>query len=245
MTKPVVSIIIATFNAGQTLRVALDSVLEQSFKDWECLVIDGASRDDTVHIIEEYENKDARFRHISEPDHGIYDAFNKGWRLAQGEWIHYLGSDDRLTKDSFVALIAAADEQSDVLYGNCYIIHVDGSISINKQKGTKGCHQAKITRRSAIEQMGGFDESFRIVADADLIFRQIRQGMTFKYVDTNVAYFSMDGTSQKLSTLLKRSHEIYRLYSNYVPCPRYHFIVFFLHSLASLVKRQLTKRFFL
>ena len=100
-----VSIIIATYNSGKTLRRALDSVLNQSYQDWECIVVDGASKDNTIAIVKEYVKKDSRFRYISEPDHGIYDAFNKGWKMAKGEWVMYLGSDDEYTKDGIKALL--------------------------------------------------------------------------------------------------------------------------------------------
>ena len=90
-----VSIIIATYNSEKTLRRALDSVLNQTYQDWECIVVDGASKDNTIEIVKEYVSKDTRFRYVSEPDHGIYDAFNKGWKMAKGEWVMYLGSDDR------------------------------------------------------------------------------------------------------------------------------------------------------
>ena len=76
---PLVTIIIATYNSSATLREALSSVLNQSFQGWECIIVDGASKDNTIEIMEEYCEKDARFRYVSEPDNGIYDAFNKGW----------------------------------------------------------------------------------------------------------------------------------------------------------------------
>ena len=78
-----VSIIVATYNSDKTLRQALDSVLNQSYQDWECIVVDGASKDSTIDIVKEYVSKDSRFRYISEPDNGIYDAFNKGWKMAK------------------------------------------------------------------------------------------------------------------------------------------------------------------
>ena len=74
---PTVSIIIATFNAEKTLKIALNSVLNQTFQDWECVIIDGMSKDGTMRIVKEYASKDARFRYISEADKGIFDAFNK------------------------------------------------------------------------------------------------------------------------------------------------------------------------
>ena len=114
-----VSIIIATYNSGKTLRRALDSVLNQSYQDWECIVVDGASKDNTIEIVKEYVSKDSRFRYMSEPDHGIYDAFNKGWKMAKGEWVMYLGSDDEYTKEGIKALMDNSDG-ADVVYGDTY-----------------------------------------------------------------------------------------------------------------------------
>ena len=99
-----ISIIIATFNSSRTLAKALESVLEQNFNDWECIIVDGKSTDNTLDIIKEFELKDSRFSHVSEKDNGIYDAFNKGWKMAKGEWIYYLGSDDYLTGDGLKKL---------------------------------------------------------------------------------------------------------------------------------------------
>lgn len=82
---PLVTVIIATYNASATLQKALNSVLNQSFQDWECIIIDGASKDNTIDIVKQYCKKDIRFRYISEPNNGIYDAFNKGWKMARGE----------------------------------------------------------------------------------------------------------------------------------------------------------------
>ena len=85
MNNPEISIIIATFNSGETLKKTLESVSLQSYQKWECIVIDGNSTDNTISILEEFENNDSRYSHISEPDNGIYEAFNKGWKLAKGE----------------------------------------------------------------------------------------------------------------------------------------------------------------
>ena len=115
--NPTASIVIATYNSAKTLRMSLESVLNQSFQDWECVIVDGASKDGTVEIIKEYSNKDARFRYISEPDNGIYDAFNKGWKMAKGEWVYYLGSDDLLMQDDLSNLLQNTGH-ADVLYGD-------------------------------------------------------------------------------------------------------------------------------
>ena len=94
---PLVSVIIATYNAGKYLRRALDSVYSQSYTNVECIVVDGCSKDNTLDIVREYVCKNIVY--ISEQDLGIYDALNKGVLIAKGEWIYVLGADDELLPD--------------------------------------------------------------------------------------------------------------------------------------------------
>lgn len=91
---PKVTVVIATFNVGRTISSAIESLINQTYPNWECLVIDGGSKDNTIDILKLYKQKESRVDFISEPDNGIYDAFNKGWKKARGEWILYLGADD-------------------------------------------------------------------------------------------------------------------------------------------------------
>ena len=184
MSKTVVSIIIATFNSGKTLRSALDSILSQKYREWECIVVDGASNDDTIEIVKEYCVIDSRFRYISEKDHGIYDAFNKGWRMAKGEWIHYLGDDDRLTSNGIECLMSVPElDNYEIVSGHCYIEKIDGSVKANRSHGFYGCHQGKLTRRSTLEHFGGFDERYKILADKDLMLRMENAGVKIVNVD--------------------------------------------------------------
>ncbi len=93
--RPMFTIVTPCFNSSATIRKTLDSVLAQSFTDYEYIVVDGGSSDGTVDILKEYEPKFAgRMRYISEPDHGIYDAVAKGFRMGSGELLAWLGSDD-------------------------------------------------------------------------------------------------------------------------------------------------------
>ena len=89
---PRLSIINPTFNSAKTLSRCLDSVISQSFTDWEVLMMDGVSNDDTIKIASSYQ--DSRIRIYSEPDKGIYDAMNKGIDKAHGEWLYFIDSDD-------------------------------------------------------------------------------------------------------------------------------------------------------
>lgn len=128
-----VSIIIATYNSEKTLKRALDSVLNQSFQDWECIVVDGASKDGTIDIVKEFVSKDSRFRYVSEPDKGIYDAFNKGWKMAKAEWVMYLGSDDEYLRDGIAQLVYKIDD-NDIVYGDVVLKYNNGKEKLQKAK---------------------------------------------------------------------------------------------------------------
>lgn len=211
-SNPKVSIIIASYNSDKTISKTLESVVNQTFQDWECIIVDGMSKDKTLDIVKEYALKDSRIWYISEPDKGIYDAFNKGWKMAKGEWIHYLGSDDWLTKESFTQLIKEASDIYDVVSGGCWINKIDGSKKRQMSIGFEGCHQAKLTKRSSIEKYLGFNQKYKIFADFDLYLRMKNNGAKVKNVNTMVAYFSMGGTSQSISNLLNCNREYKCIY---------------------------------
>lgn len=219
-----VSIIIATYNSEKTLRRAMDSVLAQSYQDWECIVVDGASKDGTLAIVKEFVAKDTRFRYISEPDHGIYDAFNKGWRMAKGEWIMYLGSDDEYTKDGIRALMEKSDGV-DVVYGDVYLRYINGKTKVQKGKtpnftGTSAfCgHQAVAMKKSVIIDMDGFDMRFKLLADWDLIRRSGQKGYKYKYVGFPIAYFSVGGASSNNYAATIEAFSVYRKTNNLCVC---------------------------
>lgn len=213
---PKISIIIATFNAAKTLRTALDSVCGLQMKDWECVIVDGASRDDTIEIIREYANADSRFRYVSEPDKGIYDAFNKGWKMARGEWIYYLGGDDKLTPHGIPDLLANECPDIDLLGGSVFLLWPNGRQKKQLSRGYRGCHQAYLTRRTTIQQAGGFDMSYKIIADFEMLTKlAVSKKYAVANYDISIAYFFVGGESQKLEsvfTLCKESYLISRKY---------------------------------
>lgn len=210
------SIIIATYNAEETLQSALESVINQTFQDWECIIVDGASKDNTLDIVEKYCNLDDRFSYISEPDDGIYDAFNKGWKKASGEWIYYLGGDDILTQDGLEKLIICSGN-SDIVYGN--VVYKSKtkekykiSLPVNKLKGNMVSHQSLIMRRSVICELGGFSLMYRISSDFDLFQKAYAYGKIFKYVPVTVAYFNVNGISNQKVDILKETFDIRKKY---------------------------------
>lgn len=208
---PKISIIIATFNAAKTLQTALDSVSSLQMQDWECIIVDGASKDETIEIVRRYANADSRFRYVSEPDKGIYDAFNKGWKMARGEWIHYLGADDRLTPDGFSELLINVTDVP-VVSGNVCLAHDDGTLKLNVSKGFGGCHQGKLVKRDLLMKFGGFNTAYRILADKDLFMRMKNGNVPIKNVDVCVAHFALGGVSQNFDMLWERTKENFRIY---------------------------------
>lgn len=215
-----VSIIIATYNSEKTLRRAMNSVLNQDYQDWECIVVDGASKDGTIGIVKEFVAKDPRFRYISEPDKGIYDAFNKGWKMAKGEWIMYLGSDDEYTKDGIKALMENS-AGADVVYGDVILRYLNGRVKVQKASktdfyGTSAfCgHQAVAMKTDVVKDMKGFDMSYKLLSDWDLLRRSGQNGYVYKYVDASIAYFSVGGASSNNYFSTLEAYMIYRKSNN-------------------------------
>lgn len=215
------SIIIATYNAAKILHTALNSVKVQSFQEWECIVIDGASSDETVNIIKEFTNIDSRFRYISEPDKGIYDAFNKGWKLAKGEWIYYLGADDILSKNALKRVFEIANDDVDIIYGNVIYKHKQKLFSKKPLLNTSllrkqmiCSHQAIIMRKSTINELKGFNIKYKISADYDLTLRCLLKNKKFKYIDIDIAIFDCNGVSNGFKPIIdaykirKENHSI-------------------------------------
>ena len=216
-----ISIIIATFNSSKTIRRCLDSVIMQTYKNWECIIIDGASKDKTIDIVEEYSKRNNQIRYISEPDSGIFEAFNKGWKLAKGDWIYYLGSDDQLLPDGLSELLNQSDNSNnyDLIYGNIQFVKSDGTIVIHKHSShlqlpwkTFACHQAVIMRRTVIEKLNGFDENLQVKADKDLIIRSYYLNPRCRYKGTEaiVALFYGGGTSSDYYKAFKEDIYIYK-----------------------------------
>ena len=119
MIFPFFSIIIPTFNSAKTLNSAIESVLNQSFDKYEILIIDRVSCDETLKIAQSF--NDERIRILSDMDKGIYDAMNKGIKLAKGEWVYFLGSDDRFYDETILDKVSLYKSFSKIIYGNVLI----------------------------------------------------------------------------------------------------------------------------
>lgn len=207
-----ISIVTVTYNSAQTLALTADSIIQQTYSDIEYIVVDGGSTDGTLSIIKHYENLfNGRMRWISEKDHGIYDAMNKGIRMATGDVIGILNSDDHLTSNNVIERIANAfDEQTEAVYGDVHFVKANNlqqSVRYYSGKpfrpwmvryGFIPPHPSFYVRRSIYEQYGLYDTSFRISADVEMIARLTYiKKIRCKYVEMDFVTMLMGGESTK------------------------------------------------
>lgn len=193
------SIIIPTFNSANTLRRALDSIISQTLKDWEVLIMDGVSTDPTLDIAKSY--NDNRIHIFSEPDNGVYDAMNKGIDNASGEWLYFLGSDDYLlNKDVLNQIFSHIPEKCDVFYGDVKAPQLDerhyGEWSIENLPYNR-CHQAIFYRKDIFNKTGLYNLKYPVLADYALNLQWFfRKDIKKKYYPICIATYSSGGYSE-------------------------------------------------
>ena len=185
-----ISIITATFNSAKTLKDTIQSVLRQTNKDFEYLIIDGGSTDETIDIVKSYESEfSGRLKWVSEKDQGIYDAMNKGIKMASGDVVGILNSDDYFTSDDILQTVADAFkcQEIDVIYGDIHFIR-DG----NPQKciryyssrmfrpfwlrfGFMPAHPSFYCKREIFDKAGLYSLDYKIGADYEMMVRLFKR----------------------------------------------------------------------
>ena len=207
-----ITIITATYNSGKTVRDTIESVLRQTYTDYEYIIKDGGSKDNTLEIVKEYAHKfGERLKIISEPDGGIYDAMNKGLEAATGDVIGILNSDDFYTSDDVLQTIADAFEKDDSLDAVYADIHFVKDADLTncvryyssahfKRKymrfGFMPAHPSFYCRRECYEKYGFFDTSFKIAADFENLLRLIYKGeINTKYIKKDFVTMRTGGAS--------------------------------------------------
>lgn len=183
-----ITIITATYNSEATVRDTMESVLRQTYHDYEYIIVDGASSDGTMDIVRSYEPRfKGRMRYVSEPDQGIYDAMNKGFALATGDVVGLLNSDDFYTSVDVLQTIAGNFllGEMDAIYADIHYVKNDDvskcvryySSAIFRRPlmrfGFMPAHPSFYCRRAVYERYGGFDTSYRIAADFEHLLRLI------------------------------------------------------------------------
>lgn len=210
MSNRLISIITVSYNSSKTISNTIESVLAQSYQKIEYIVIDGASTDGTVEIVKSYSIRISKF--ISEPDKGIYDAINKGIRLATGDIIGILNSDDFFYDDNVIQKIADAfaDPDLDAVYGDVLFVDKNNLSKITRYYSSENfkpgkfrfgfmpAHPSFFCRRELFEKFGYYKEDYKIGADFDLLLRFVLiNKIRCQYLDIVTTVMRSGGASNR------------------------------------------------
>lgn len=238
------TVITINYNNAPGLQKTMESVLNQTSKDFEYIVIDGASTDGSVEKIEQFKNPTIQlFKWISEPDSGIYNAMNKGIRMAKGEYLHFLNSGDYLADDKVVEdILMELPNNCDIFVGNVIQFRPDGKqkyTKIKKQdkevslltfyRGTIQ-HTSAYIKRSLFDKYGLYDESLKIVSDWKWYLQVTGLNQAdVRFTDRFVSCFDMTGISSTQLGLDKAERR--KVLEELIPAPilsdydRFYFVI--------------------
>ena len=203
VNKPLISIITSVFNGAKTIEISIKSVIDQTYPNIEYIIIDALSIDGTINILEK--NSCSIDYWVSEPDNGIYDAWNKGLNLASGEWVLFLGSDDFLKPDALTKMVNCANTSSEKLE---YISGKAELLKEGKVKRTIGlpwswkkfrlyCCTAQagaLHNKALYKRLGNYDTTYKSSGDYEFLLRAGKE-LKAGYVDEVTILMSIGGIS--------------------------------------------------
>ena len=240
-----VSIITISFNTENTIGNTLKSAEGQSYKNIEHIIIDGGSKDNTLEICNSFSHIS---KIISEPDNGVYDAFNKGLELATGDVVGFLNADDIFYNENSVQEIANIflNNEADIVYGNLDYVNKEGKVIRNwtsrsyekglVKKAWMPAHPTFYCKKEVYDRLGGYNDSFKIGGDFELCLRflEINKVPSFylnkKLVKMLVGGISNSGLKSKW-TIYKEELRAFKIHNIKVNP-----ILFFLHKLKKVAQ---------
>ncbi|PKM82373.1 MAG: glycosyl transferase [Firmicutes bacterium HGW-Firmicutes-14] len=206
-----ISIITVCKNSEKTIGKTIESVLSQNYPDLEYIIVDGKSTDSTLTVVEQYQKEFSNiFKVISEQDRNMTEAFNKGWRLAGGDIIGFLNSDDQYAEGALAAVEKAfiANGEPDFVVGNCEFVNNIKILSVSKPTVIKlfllyiiGCyipHPSVFFNKCTAKKIGYYNEDFRFAMDLEYWVRALKNNLRFVYIDKTLSYFFL--SEKQLST---------------------------------------------
>ena len=221
--KMQLSIITINYNNKIGLQKTIDSVITQTFKDFEWIIIDGGSTDGSKELIEEYSQYITYW--VSEPDKGIYNAMNKGILQAKGEYLYFLNSGDYLVNAYCINKIFSKNNKEDIICGNLILLSNPNRKDYNLHSNYITCydlikwnlnHQSTFIRKKLFVKHGLYDENLYIVSDWKFfLYTIIFKEASVKYFNIDIAYFDITGISKQNNHLLKKERE--KVLSDYFP----------------------------
>lgn len=199
-TTPFFSIITVTYNAEELLQKTIDSIRRQTFPEIEYIIVDGASKDNTLNVISQ--NKDVVTSWVSESDSGIYDAMNKGISISSGKWINFMNAGDIFCEDTTLESVAKAIQpDTEVAYGHRYylrrgerIFQEAKDISTIYERMPFG-HQSTFARSDVLKE-NKFNSTYKFAADYDLLMRLYLSDRSFQKINVAICDFLAGGQSE-------------------------------------------------
>lgn len=235
--EPLISIITATFNSAKTVRDTFESILHQTYTNYEIIVVDGLSKDNTMDIVREYEPRFAgRMKYKSEADRCLYEAMNKGIGMATGDVVGILNSDDFYSSADILKHVAEAFKSADVdaVYGDVHYVDADNLNNVTRyyssrifrpwlmRYGFMPAHPSFYCRREIVAAKGTFNTKYRVAADFDQVFRLLYMAriraryLHFDFVTMREGGVSNSSLSSRM-TIMTEHNDILRtngLFSN-------------------------------
>ena len=224
-----VSIITVCFNSESTIVDTLRSVSSQSYQEIEHIIIDGGSHDGTIDLVKRHGHRVQKL--VTGPDKGIYDAMNKGLVLATGDYVAYLNSDDFYCDNTVIQQVVAAIQEtgSDVIFGDLSYVQRENpkqrvrywkSRAFKQGSFAKGFpppHPTFFMKRELLVELGGFDLSYSLASDFDLMFRALEiKKYNSTYLPFEITSMRMGGaTNKSIKNIIRQNQEILR-------CLRFH-----------------------
>lgn len=226
MKQPLISVITVCYNAGDLLHITFKSLHEQTYLNWEHIVIDGKSKDHSSRIFEQYQDRITTL--VSEPDKGLYDAMNKGMALAKGDYVYFLNAGDAFYESETLAHLFNHLEAPDIIYGEAVVVNLQNEIlgyrnhrvperlhAGSLRTGMVVSHQAFFVKRSLSRP---YNLEYPLCADIDWMIDCLKKANTIKNSHLVVCRFLEGGISgQKRKKAWKERYEVLKLHYGFLP----------------------------
>lgn len=251
-----ISIITTTYNSEKTVAETIESVLAQDYTDYEHIIVDGASKDNTMKIVKQYEEKyGGKLRYISKPDKGLYDAMNKGIEMATGDVIGLLNSDDKYANNHVLSKIANIIKKtnSDGIHAN--LLYMDPETmtkpvrkwitkSTNIRKGNITAHPTLYLKKQVYDEVGNYNLDYKIVADYDFMIRVLKDNKyKLEHINEYLIYMRAGGVSSNgIKGYINNMKEAYKVLKNNKVKPAAIIVLIRIYkTIMQMVKAKITK----
>lgn len=204
-SRPLISLITVCYHAGSLLEETLKSAVDQTFQDFELIIIDGGSTDNTIEIANRFQSHIGTL--VSEPDKGIYDAMNKGVKAAKGEWLYFLNAGDSFYNNEVLSDIFLNKDYTGTDFIYAKVQTKNEPTGINYLNGKKVslkdfyshypiCHQGTFSRKQLFDQLGDFNLNYPLVADSEWFIRVFKSaGLKTVFLDKVIAFYDIQGAT--------------------------------------------------